>query len=72
LSGGDRVTAAGKSQAASATSLNEAPTPPTSKAYLNDQSTSQYNLAALTAGQPANVIEGKNVGYTDRPGGWIP
>lgn len=40
--------------------------------YLNDQSTSQYNLAALAAGYPADVIEGKNVGYTDRPGWWIP
>ncbi|MEJ2577994.1 MAG: alpha/beta hydrolase, partial [Kineosporiaceae bacterium] len=32
--------------------------------YLQDRSTSQYNLAVLAAGHPELVIEGRNVGIT--------
>ncbi|MFI7589178.1 alpha/beta hydrolase [Spongisporangium articulatum] len=38
--------------------------------YLNDGSTSQYNLATIVANRPDATIAGANVGVTDQPWWW--
>ena len=38
--------------------------------YLQDQSTSQYNMATVVSGHPQDAVEGNNTGITDDPGAW--
>ncbi|MFI7589843.1 alpha/beta hydrolase [Spongisporangium articulatum] len=41
-------------------------------AYLNDGSTSQYNLATVVADRQDVAVRGTNFGYTDQDGWWHP
>lgn len=38
--------------------------------YLQDESTSQYNMATVVSGHPQDAVEGNNTGITDDPRAW--